>query len=102
MPLVFLVHAFKGITMFKYRVGFPFWREFARMGATLSVIVEVLYDEEANVFVATSPNLHGLVVEAQDVKALLSEINSSIDELLYEELHCKVNAQTTFAGFSLA
>ncbi|ETD67736.1 hypothetical protein V757_10995 [Pelistega indica] len=84
--------------MFKYRVGLPFWRSLARMGITLSVMIEVLHDNEANVFVVTSPNLHGLIVEASDIKALLHEIHSSIDELLYEELSHQVNVNIKIAG----
>lgn len=88
--------------MFSYRVGFPFWRTFARLGVTLSVIVEVLYDDEAGVFVATSPNLYGLVVEASGIKELLHEIHTSIDDLLYEELKSKVNTQAKVSGLALA
>lgn len=92
----------KNLTMLKYRVGLPFWRTLARMGATLAVHVEIIYDDEASVFVATSTNLRGLVVEASDVKELLHELQTSIDELLYEELNRKVNTQTKISGFAIS
>lgn len=88
--------------MFTYKVGFPFWKTLARMGVTLLVTVEVVYDDEAGVFVATSPNLRGMVAESDDVKGLFHEIHTSIDDLLYEELNKKVQANTKISGLALA
>ena len=52
--------------MFSYRVGFPLWKVAARLGAPIHVRIEIIWDEDANVFVATSPDVRGLVVEAKD------------------------------------
>lgn len=39
--------------MFAYRVGFPGWRIATRLGLPLRVVVNVMYDPEAKVFVAS-------------------------------------------------
>ncbi len=65
-----------------YRIGFPFWKQAARMGVPLTVRVKVLRDEEAGVFVATSDDLRGLVCEAATMDQLVDEVNSSIHDLL--------------------
>lgn len=65
-----------------YRIGFPFWKQLARLGVPLTVRVHVLRDEEAGVFVATSNDLRGLVCEAKTMDELIPEINSSVNDLL--------------------
>ena len=69
-----------------YRVGLPLWRLFANLGCTVSVRVNFVWDPEAMVFVAVSPDLRGLVAEAPDVNTLRAEVQSSIDELLQLQL----------------
>lgn len=70
-----------------YRVGFPFWKNIARAGLPVSLRVEVMFDEEARVFIATSPDLRGLVVEAASVGDLVRETNGAIDMLMEEYVH---------------
>jgi hypothetical protein len=65
-----------------YRIGFPFWKQLARMGAPLTIRVNVLRDDEAGVFVATSNDLRGLICEAATMDQLVLEVDSSIQELL--------------------
>lgn len=68
--------------MFAYRVGRPLWREAARAGFALKFRVLVCRDEEAGVYVATSPDLRGLVVEAPTLDELREEIRTGADVLL--------------------
>lgn len=65
-----------------YRIGFPFWKQLARIGVPLNVRVNVIRDDDAGVFVATSNDLRGLVCEATTMDDLVAEINSSVNELL--------------------
>jgi predicted RNase H-like HicB family nuclease len=65
-----------------YRVGLPLWKTAARMGWTLQVRVEAMKDEEAGVFVARSPDLDGLVVEAKTLEELHVEVMHAADSLL--------------------
>jgi sigma54-dependent transcription regulator len=69
-----------------YRIGLPFWRQLARAGVPLNIRVNVLRDDEAQVFVATSNDLRGLVCEATTMDELVAEINSSVNELLSLQL----------------
>ena len=43
-----------------YRLGWPCAAFFAEMGVPLLIKVEIIHDNEANVYVATSPDLKGL------------------------------------------
>ncbi len=65
-----------------YKVGYPFWKAFARAGLPVSLRVDVLHDAEVDVFIATSPDLRGLVVEAKTVEELIQETNSAIEMLM--------------------
>lgn len=70
-----------------YRIGYPFWRTLGSAGITLKLQVNVLHDKEANVFVATSKDLRGLVCEASTLDELVKEVTSSIDELIDIQLN---------------
>lgn len=69
-----------------YRVGFPMWKSLAKRGVKLTLKVNVIYDPDARVFVADSPDLRGLVCEADTLDRLLPELRSSIRELISFEL----------------
>ena len=69
-----------------YRIGFPLWKTFARLGMPLKLRIDVMHDSEADVFVATSNDLRGLVCEAQTPEDLYSEITAAIDELMAIQL----------------
>lgn len=72
-----------------YRVGFPLWKLAARLNVPLLVRLEVLHDKEARVFVITSPDLKGLVVEAPDnasAEAMHKEIHGCVSLLMAELL----------------
>ena len=69
-----------------YRVGFPGWKIAARFGVPLLVKIEVTHDKTAEVFVAISPDLAGLVVEAKTIGLLFPEVYDCVDMLLSEQL----------------
>jgi len=69
-----------------YRVGFPLWRLFIKLGCTANVHVRAIWDQDARVCVADSPDLKGLVAEAPDLDTLRTEVQSSIDALLSLQL----------------
>lgn len=72
-----------------YRVGMPFWRAIAKNGATVRLLVEIKHDEEAGVYFASSPDLRGLVVEAETLDELRSEIMGAVEGLMDLELEGK-------------
>ncbi len=65
-----------------YRLGWPCATFFAEMGMPLLIKVEIIYDNEANVYVATSLDLKGLVVEAETLDELEKEVWELVPELL--------------------
>jgi len=76
-----------------YRIGFPLWKAFARLGAPLKLRVNVIRDEEAGVFVATSDDLRGLVAEAATLDELVVEVHAVIEDLLAEQLKAAPQSQ---------
>lgn len=70
-----------------YRVGLPGWKLVARAGIPTSLRVDVMKDAEAGVFVATSPDLPGLVAEAATLEDLVAEIKAGVIDLLSDYLH---------------
>ena len=69
-----------------YRVGFPGWKIAARFGVSLLVKIEVVHDKEASVYVATSDDLPGLVVEARSMEELFPEVYDCVGMLLSAQL----------------
>ncbi len=69
-----------------YRVGLPFWKTFARKFGKARFRVEVIYDKEAKVFIASSPDLKGFIVESETAEGLLREANYVAAMLLEEYL----------------
>jgi Domain of unknown function (DUF1902) len=69
-----------------YRVGFPGWKLAARLGVPLLVKIDVIRDAEAAVFIATSADLAGLVVEASDLDQLMPEVYGCVAMLLEDQL----------------
>lgn len=76
-----------------YRVGLPLWKLFAKLGITVFCRVNVIHDPEAGVYVATSPDLKGLVVEADSIQALFFETQDCISMLLEELLQSDSKAE---------
>lgn len=77
-----------------YRIGFPFWRGAARMGIPLKLRIDVIHDDEAGVFVATSNDLRGLVCEAATMDELVKEVKDATYELLRLQLHSEPASKT--------
>jgi Domain of unknown function (DUF1902) len=69
-----------------YRIGFPGWRLAARCGIPLVLRIDVQHDTEAGVYVATSPDLLGLVVEEKSVEQLFKSVYDCADMLLAAQL----------------
>ncbi len=69
-----------------FRVGFPGWKLAGRLGATLVYRVDVIHDTEAGVYVATSPDVRGLVAEAATMDALFHEVHAGADELIRDQI----------------
>lgn len=78
-----------------YRVGLPFWKTAARMGVPLKFRVFAFFDDDAGVFVATSPDVRGLVVEAASLEELDIEIRSSAYDLLSMQVSESTLRKTT-------
>ncbi|MBU3566592.1 DUF1902 domain-containing protein [Polynucleobacter alcilacus] len=72
-----------------YRVGLPLWRQAAQLGCPMMIRVNAFFDEEAKVFVATSPDLKGLVAEADTLDALEKEVVASASGLMSFQLQGK-------------
>ncbi len=56
-----------------YRVGFPGWKLAAKLGVPVSLRVYIKQDLEANVYVAQSPDLQGLVIEGHTLEEVKAE-----------------------------
>lgn len=69
-----------------YRVGFPGWKLAARIGIPVIFRVEVMHDEEAGVYVATSPDLPGLVAEAKTKDEMFHAVYDCVHMLMEEHL----------------
>ena len=83
-----------------YRLGWPCATFFAEMGMPLLIKVEIIHDNEANVYVATSPDLKGLVVEAETLDELEKEVWDLVPELLTLDMpKLRVKAVTHLSFF---
>jgi predicted RNase H-like HicB family nuclease len=79
-----------------YRVGLPGWKLAAKWGVPVRLRVNITQDLEANVYVAVSPDLDGLIVEAHTLDALKDEALAAAAVLLELAIHSKPQAQTDF------
>ena len=79
-----------------YRVGLPFWKTVARRGVRVSFRVNVIKDEKAGVYVAESPDLEGLIVEAPSMEELRTETLQVADVLLTLALHTPAKSLPRF------
>lgn len=69
-----------------YRVGRLGWKIAARFDVPLLLRIKVVHDEKAKVFIATSPDLAGLVVETRTIDQLFPEVYGCVDMLLTAQL----------------
>ena len=65
-----------------YRLGWIFSKWIAKIGLPLLIKVEIIHDNEANVYIATSSDLIGLIVEADTLDELEKEVLELVPELL--------------------
>ncbi|MET3512728.1 putative RNase H-like HicB family nuclease [Pseudacidovorax sp. 1753] len=68
------------------RVGFPGWKLAARLGLRVVFRINVIHDDEAGVYVATSPDLQGLVAEAKSMDELFAAVYDCVGMLMQDEL----------------
>ncbi len=88
-----------------YRLGWPCAIFFAEMGVPLLIKVEIIHDNEVNVYIATSLDLKGLVVEAETLDELEKEVWELVPELLTldkRKLHVKAVMHLSFFQTSIA
>jgi hypothetical protein len=52
------------------------------MGITITININFIYDDEEKVFVATSRDIQGLVLEAENFNTLKKEVEEAIPNLL--------------------
>lgn len=78
----------------KYPLIFPLSRLFAKLGATITITIDFIYDNEVGVFVATSNDIPGLVLEAESFIELKNEIKEAIPNLLNLD-HTKTMPKTS-------
>lgn len=65
-----------------YRYGWPLGRLAARIGVPTKIELKVIRDAEAGVFVGTSDDVRGLVVEADSIEEVMREARGLIPELI--------------------
>ncbi len=65
-----------------YRLSLPYAALLAKMGLSLLIKVEIIHDKLTNVYVATSPDLKDLIVEAETSDELEKEVWHLVPELL--------------------
>jgi len=82
-----------------YRVGFPGWKLAAKLGVPVRLRVNIRHDLEANVYVAESPDLDGLIVEAHTLDEIKDEALAAAGILL--ELALNTKAPVAQADFIL-
>ena len=80
-----------------YRVGFPLWKVAARLGVPMLIKVQIARDDEAGVFIATSPDLAGLVAEAPTIDELMLGFQDCVDMLMEQHLHRPLKQETLTA-----
>lgn len=82
-----------------YPLRFPFAEFFGAIGVPLLIVVRINCDPEAKVYVATSPDVPGLVVEAASLDQLKEEVEELLPELLImnnPRLHKQPQADVSF------
>lgn len=80
-----------------YPISYPFAPIAQMLGAKVIIRFDVIKDDDAGVFVATSPDVKGLIVEADTFEQLQAEIADLLPEFIP---HSKPT-QKASASFSL-
>ncbi len=69
-----------------YRVGIWGWKAVAKAGGRVRLRVRITRDEDADVYIARSPDLDGLICEAKTLDELKEETLRCADALLELQL----------------
>jgi len=64
-----------------YPINYPFAGFFRRLGFTMLVRIDVVFDKEAGVFIATSSDVPGLVLESETFDGLTNEVQEAVINL---------------------
>jgi len=64
-----------------YPISYPLANFFSALGAKLIIRIDFIHDKEADVFIATSKDIQGLVIETASYEELQSEIKEAIATL---------------------
>lgn len=65
-----------------YWFEYPLWSLLARFGRRLTIRMDVLYDDEVDVYVATSKDMRGLICEADTMEELKAEVERVVRDLV--------------------
>lgn len=65
-----------------YPFNWPLAEIFNSLGVPLLIVVKVEHDDEAGVYIATSPNVKGLVVEAETLDEVRNEVSLILPDLI--------------------
>ncbi len=77
-----------------YPLSWPFSRFFARCGVPTCIRLDVIRDEEADVFIGSSVDLPGLVVEASSLEDIAKEAGLLIPDMLQAAHSCARDVTT--------
>ncbi|NOR81203.1 MAG: DUF1902 domain-containing protein [Methyloprofundus sp.] len=64
-----------------YPLRYPLSLLLARLGVTISIEINFIYDDEVKVFIATSKDIPGLVLETENFNDLKREVEEAIPNL---------------------
>ena len=67
---------------FSYPLGVFGWRVWSAFGLPVAIYVDVNFDKDAGVYVATGRHMRGLVIEAASLDAVKLEIEHVMSDLL--------------------
>lgn len=67
-----------------YRIGWPFWKWFAKHGFSLKIRVGVNYDPEAKCYYVAWSDLPGLNTDADTLEELKDNLRECVNMLLGE------------------
>ena len=67
---------------FSFPLGVFGWRAWAALGLPVAINVDVNFDKDAGVYVATGRHIRGLVIEAASLDAVKLEIEHVMSDLL--------------------
>ena len=65
-----------------FPLGFFGWRLWAALGLPVSIYVDVAFDKDAGVYVATGRHVRGLVIEGTSLDEVKREIEDVLSDIL--------------------